>query len=64
MVLSTEESVFLVDYVFREGNRYTNLVQEQFAEKVHSDFPNALHYKNATDYLHITAFIAVVGRII
>jgi hypothetical protein len=33
MVLSTEERVFLVEYVFREGNRYTDLVQEQFAEK-------------------------------
>ena len=30
-VLSIEERVFLVEYVFREGNRYTNLVQEQFA---------------------------------
>jgi hypothetical protein len=33
MVLSIEERVFLVEYVFREGNRYTDLVQEQFAEK-------------------------------
>jgi hypothetical protein len=33
MVLSIEERVFLVEYVFREGNRYTELVQEQFAEK-------------------------------
>jgi hypothetical protein len=33
MVLLTEERVFLVEYVFREGNRYTDLVQEQFAEK-------------------------------
>jgi hypothetical protein len=33
MVLSVEERVFLVEYVFREGNRYTDLVQEQFAEK-------------------------------
>jgi hypothetical protein len=33
MVLSIEESVFLVEYVFRESNRYTDLVQEQFAEK-------------------------------
>jgi hypothetical protein len=29
MVLSIEERVFLVEYVFREGNRYTDLVQEQ-----------------------------------
>jgi hypothetical protein len=33
MVLSIEERVFLVEYAFREGNRYTDLVQEQFAEK-------------------------------
>jgi hypothetical protein len=33
MVLSIEELVFLVEYVFREGNRYTDLLQEQFAEK-------------------------------
>jgi hypothetical protein len=32
MVLSIER-VFLVEYVFREGNRYADLVQEQFAEK-------------------------------
>jgi hypothetical protein len=33
MVLSIEERVFLFEYIFQEGNRYTNLVQEQFAEK-------------------------------
>jgi transposase len=33
MFLSIEERVFLVEYVYREGNRYTDLVQEQFAEK-------------------------------
>jgi hypothetical protein len=33
VVLSIEERVFLVEYVFREGNRYTDLVQEQFGEK-------------------------------
>jgi Cdc6-like AAA superfamily ATPase len=33
MVLSIEERVFHVEYVFREGNRYTDLVLEQFAEK-------------------------------
>jgi hypothetical protein len=32
MVLSIEERVFLVECVFREGNRYTDLLQEQFAE--------------------------------
>jgi transposase len=32
MILSTEERVFLVEYVFREAIRYTDLVQEQFAE--------------------------------
>jgi hypothetical protein len=39
MVLSVEELFFLVGYVFREGNRYTDLVQEQFAEK----FPEHLY---------------------
>jgi hypothetical protein len=44
MVLSIEERVILVKYVFREGNRYTDLVQEQFAEK----FPQtAGPYRNA-----------------
>jgi hypothetical protein len=34
MDLSIEECVFfVVEYIFREGNRYTNLVQEQFAAK-------------------------------
>jgi hypothetical protein len=33
MVLSIEERVSLVEYVFREGNRYTDLMQEQLAEK-------------------------------
>jgi hypothetical protein len=33
VVISIEERVFLVECVFREGNRNTDLVQEQFAEK-------------------------------
>jgi hypothetical protein len=33
IVLSIEERFFFVYYVFSEGNRYTDLVQEQFAEK-------------------------------
>jgi hypothetical protein len=33
VVLSTEKRVFLVEYVFREGNRYTDLVQERFVGK-------------------------------
>jgi hypothetical protein len=33
MVLSIVEHVFLVECVLREGSRYTDLVQEQFAEK-------------------------------
>jgi hypothetical protein len=39
MVLSIEKRV-LVEYVFREGNRYTNLVQQQFAKSaVYRDHP-------------------------
>jgi transposase len=33
VVLSIEVRVFLDEYIFREGNRYTDLVQEQLAEK-------------------------------
>jgi hypothetical protein len=33
MVLSIEEHVFLVEYIFRESSRYTDLVQQKFAEK-------------------------------
>jgi hypothetical protein len=33
MVLSIEERDFLVEYIFQKGSRYTDLVQEQFAEK-------------------------------
>jgi hypothetical protein len=33
MVLSIKVRVFLVECLFREGGRYTDLVQQQFAEK-------------------------------
>jgi hypothetical protein len=47
MVLSNEECVFLVEYVFRECNRYTDSVQEQFAEK----FPTTpVPHRNAVLY--------------
>jgi hypothetical protein len=39
-----EEHVFLVEYMFPEGNTYTDLVQEQFADK----FPEtSVPYRNA-----------------
>jgi transposase len=31
--LSIEERVFLIEYVFRESSRYTDLVQDEFVEK-------------------------------
>jgi hypothetical protein len=34
MVPSIEERVFLVEYAFRKDNSYTDLVQEQLAEKL------------------------------
>ena len=33
VVLSIEECVFLLEYIFQEGSRDTDLVQEKFAEK-------------------------------
>jgi hypothetical protein len=45
VVLSIEERVFLVEYVFREGNRYTDLVQEQFADKFpETAAPRRVHF--------------------
>ena len=33
MVLTTEECVWLIEHVFQEGDRYTDVVQQRFAEK-------------------------------
>jgi hypothetical protein len=44
MVLLIEERVFLAEYVFREDNRYAELVQEQFAEKF---LETPVPYRNA-----------------
>jgi hypothetical protein len=52
MVLSIEEHVFLVELVFQEGNRYTDLVQEQFVEK----FPETLVPHHGAGYSHIEKF--------
>jgi hypothetical protein len=46
MVLSVKEHAFLVKRVFQESNRYTDLVQQQFAEKFPETFVprrNAVH---------------------
>ena len=40
MFLSIEERVFLVEHIFREGNRYTDLVHEKFAEKFQETPPD------------------------
>jgi hypothetical protein len=43
-ILPIEERVLLAEYVFPDGNKFTNLVQEQFAEK----FPEtAVPYRSA-----------------
>jgi GH35 family endo-1,4-beta-xylanase len=48
MLLSVEKRVILVEYVFREANRNTDLVQEQFNEK----FPQTpVHHCNAVSRL-------------
>jgi hypothetical protein len=51
VVLSIKERVFLVEYLFREGNRYSDLVQEQLAEK----FP-------ATPVLHRNAVRRLIEK--
>jgi hypothetical protein len=47
IVLSIEECIFLVEYVFQEGSRYTDLVQEQFAEK----FPETPVFANKIKWI-------------
>jgi hypothetical protein len=51
VVLSIEEHVFLVEYVFRKGNRNSNVVQEQFAD----EFPE-------TPVPHHNAFHRLIGK--
>jgi hypothetical protein len=63
VVLSIEKHVFLVEYVFREGSRYTDLVQEQFAEKfpetpVYCDSPCTLNELKTA----ITAYIRNISQ--
>jgi hypothetical protein len=48
VVFLIEERVFNVEYVFREGNRYSHLVQQQLADK----FPQTpVPYRNAVGRL-------------
>jgi hypothetical protein len=51
MVLSIDKRIFLVEYVFREGNRYTYLVQEQFSV----NFPK-------TPVTHRSAFRSITDK--
>jgi hypothetical protein len=58
MVLSIEERVFLVEYVFREGNRYTVLVQEQFAENFpETPVPHRSAFRRLTEKFHETGSV-------
>jgi hypothetical protein len=62
--LSIEERVFLVEYVFRERNRYTDLVQEQFAEKFpETPGPHRIAVRRRTLNELKTAIIAFVRNI-
>ena len=41
MLLTTEERIFLVEFVFREGDKYTVRVQERFKEQFpHTKVPH------------------------
>jgi hypothetical protein len=69
VVLSIEERLLLVQYAFREGNRYTDLVQEQSAETspktpvphrkaVHCDRSRTLNELNTA----VTAYIRNISQ--
>jgi hypothetical protein len=60
MVLSVEKRVVLVEYVFREGNRYTDLVQEQFAET----FPRNTLYLIAMQFIELLRKNRVTGSVL
>jgi transposase len=63
MVLSIEERVFLVEYVFRKGNRYTDLVQEQFAEKFPlTPVPHRNAVRRLTEKFRETGSVLVAER--
>jgi hypothetical protein len=58
MVLSIEEHVFLIEYVFWEDNRYTDLVQEQFAEKFpETTVPHRNAVRRLTEKFHETGSV-------
>jgi hypothetical protein len=59
MVLSIEERVFLVEYVFQDGKRYTDLVHQQFIEK----FPETpIPHRNAV--CRLTAKFCETGSVL
>jgi transposase len=63
MVLSIEERAFLVEYVFREGNRYTDLVQQQFAENVpETPVPHRSAIRRLTDKFRETGSVLDAER--
>ena len=58
MVLSIEERVFVVENVFREGKKYTDLVQEQFAEKFpETHVPHHSAVRRLTEKVRETALV-------
>jgi hypothetical protein len=61
---SIEKCAFLVEYVFREGNRYTDLVQEKFSEKFpETPLPNRISIRSLTDKFRETGSVLDVERI-
>jgi hypothetical protein len=58
MVLSIEERVFLVEYIFREGNKYTDLAQEKFAENFpETPVPHHNAVRRLTEKFHETSSV-------
>jgi hypothetical protein len=63
MVISIEERVFLVEYFFREGNRYADLVQEKFAEEFpETPVPDRSAVRRLTEKFHETGSVLDAGR--
>ena len=63
MVLITEERVWLVENVFREGDRYTNVVRQRFTEKFpDKPVPHRNEVRNLDDKFRETGSVCDADR--
>ena len=63
MPLTTEERIFLVEFVFREGNKYTVRAQERFKEQFpHTKVPHGDTVRDLIKKFRRTGSVKDEGR--